>query len=212
MPEQSSVWRRRPSRQRKFVAVQATCPRAMNRNIAAIKANLALSGPAVADAASIAAVRPARSCWVSSHRYMLIAPLPEVRQSARRSCPQSCPSRWPADVDPIGGCSLQGTDPQGHALPLSFLHHYARAPQDWRVSPKPWHYVEMNLIERDRVNTKGAISLLPPLAKGYLRLGAFFSHGAIIDPQFGSIVVLVILPVSSIKKRYIQYFGSEHRW
>src|SRR5579884_3734322 len=33
----------------------------------------------------------------------------------------------------IGCASLEGTDPKQLALPLSFLHHYARAPEEWRA-------------------------------------------------------------------------------
>ena len=33
----------------------------------------------------------------------------------------------------IGCASLEGTDPDRLALPLSFLHHFARAPDDWRA-------------------------------------------------------------------------------
>ena len=38
-------------------------------------------------------------------------------------------------IDVMIGCaSLEGTDPDRLALPLSFLHHYARAPEPWRAS------------------------------------------------------------------------------
>ncbi len=33
----------------------------------------------------------------------------------------------------IGCASLDGTEPKQLALPLSFLHHYARAPEEWRA-------------------------------------------------------------------------------
>ena len=49
--------------------------------------------------------------------------------------------------------------------------------------------------------------LLPPLIKGYLRLGAFVSDGAVIDRQFGTTDVLIILPVSEIQARYVAHFG-----
>jgi L-ornithine Nalpha-acyltransferase len=53
---------------------------------------------------------------------------------------------------------------------------------------------------------------LPPLAKGYLRLGAFIGDGAVVDHQFGTTDVLVILPVSAINTRYMQHFGpTAHR-
>lgn len=50
---------------------------------------------------------------------------------------------------------------------------------------------------------------MPPLIKGYLRLGARFGTGAVIDRQFGTTDVLVVLPVSAIDKRYADYYGGE---
>ena len=39
------------------------------------------------------------------------------------------------DLDVMIGCaSLEGTDPHALALPLSFLHHFARAPEGWQAS------------------------------------------------------------------------------
>ena len=103
--------------------------------------------------------------------------------------------------------SIEGTDPQQLALPLSFLHHYAGAQDPWRVRALPERYVNMNLMAKDAINPKEALHALPPLIKGYLRLGATFGDGAVIDPQFGTTDVLVMLPVSAINQRYIEHFG-----
>ena len=54
---------------------------------------------------------------------------------------------------------------------------------------------------------EGQLRALPPLLKGYLRLGASFGRGAVVDRQFGTTDVLVILPVSAINPRYIDHFG-----
>jgi putative hemolysin len=111
-------------------------------------------------------------------------------------------------IDAMIGCaSLEGTNPQDLALPLSFLHHYARAPEGWRVRALKERYSEMNLLPQEDVNPKAALQALPPLLKGYLRLGATFGDGAVIDPQFGTTDVLVILPVAGISQRYIDHFG-----
>src|SRR5499425_999931 len=76
-------------------------------------------------------------------------------------------------IDVMIGCaSLEGTDPDRLALPLSFLHHYARAPEPWRAAALPGRYVELNRLPKSVVSAKAALSLLPPLIKGYLRLGA----------------------------------------
>ena len=107
----------------------------------------------------------------------------------------------------IGCASLDGTDPDRLALPLAFLHHYARAPKPWRTSALPWRYVETNRMPRAAVCPKAALALLPPLIKGYLRLGAVVGDGAVIDREFATTDVLIILPVSAIKSRYLHHFA-----
>ncbi len=73
----------------------------------------------------------------------------------------------------FGCASLDGTDPKQLALPLSFLHHYARAPEEWRARALPQRYVEMNRLSKEAIDPKEALRVLPPLIKGYLRLGAY---------------------------------------
>ncbi len=53
--------------------------------------------------------------------------------------------------------------------------------------------------------------MLPPLIKGYLRLGCYIGEGAVIDAQFNTIDVLIILPVSAINPRYFSHFGAARR-
>jgi len=106
----------------------------------------------------------------------------------------------------IGCASLDGTDPNRLKLPLSFLHHFARAPEAWRTSALPQRYVEMNRMPQDEIDPKAALRDLPPLIKGYLRLGAYIGEGAVIDYQFGTTDVLIVLPVEAIKQRYLAHF------
>jgi len=114
------------------------------------------------------------------------------------------------NIDVMLGCaSFDGTDPDQLALPLSFLHHYAPAPDVWRARAHPSRYVEMNRMPKDAVNQKAALRELPPLIKGYLRLGATIGEGAVIDHQFGTTDVLITLPVSAISARYIEHFGAD---
>lgn len=113
-------------------------------------------------------------------------------------------------LDAMVGCaSLEGTDPDKLALQLSFLHHYARAPEDWRTRALTGRYVMMNRLPKSAVAPKEALHALPPLIKGYLRLGATFGDGAVIDRQFGTTDVFVILPVSAINARYVAHFGAD---
>jgi putative hemolysin len=109
----------------------------------------------------------------------------------------------------IGCASLEGTDPDRLALPLSFLHHFAGAGEDWCANALPHRRIDMNRMAKDSIDPKAALRELPPLIKGYLRLGAFVGNGAVIDHQFGTTDVLMIMPVSAISARYIEHFGAD---
>ncbi len=109
----------------------------------------------------------------------------------------------------IGCASFEGTDPDRLALPLSFLHHFARAPEDWRTNALSSRGVDMNMMAKDAIDTKAALKMLPPLIKGYLRVGAFIGDGAVVDHQFGTTDVLVVMPVSAINERYLGHFGAD---
>jgi len=108
----------------------------------------------------------------------------------------------------IGCASLDGTDPDRLALPLAFLHHFAAAPEPWRARALPERYMEMNRMPKEAIDPKAAIKELPPLIKGYLRLGASIGDGAVVDRQFGTIDVLIVLPIAAINARYIEHFGA----
>ena len=111
----------------------------------------------------------------------------------------------------IGCASIEGTDPRRLALPLSFLHHYSHTPEAWHARALPQRYVEMNLLSKEAIDPKEALRALPPLLKGYLRLGAYIGAGAVIDKEFGTTDVLVVLPFSVIQKRYFEYFDLTRR-
>lgn len=112
-------------------------------------------------------------------------------------------------VDVMMGCaSFEGTDPEAHALALSFLYHHRLAPPDWRVRAHDSLHVEMNRLPQDEIDGRAALKALPPLIKGYLRLGAYVGDGAVIDHQFGTTDVLIVLPVEAIDPRYFEHFGA----
>jgi putative hemolysin len=108
----------------------------------------------------------------------------------------------------IGCASFPGTDPSAHALALSFLHHTALAPEEWRVRAHDHLRVDMNMMPKDAVNLRAAVKALPPLIKGYLRVGAYVGDGAVIDHQFGTTDVLIIMPIEAINTRYFAHFGT----
>lgn len=114
-------------------------------------------------------------------------------------------------IDVMIGCaSFEGTDPDEHKEALSFLHHNALAPPEWRCRARAGLHVPMNRMAKDAINPKAALKAIPPLIKGYLRLGAFVGDGAVIDHQFGTTDVLIVLPVEKIDPRYFEHYGTPH--
>ncbi|MHB8884047.1 MAG: l-ornithine N(alpha)-acyltransferase [Methylovirgula sp.] len=112
-------------------------------------------------------------------------------------------------IDVLIGCaSLPGINPLKLALPLSFLHHQASADAEWQVVPHHGRAVPMAILEKTAVDARKGVAALPPLVKAYLRVGAKFGNGAVVDTQFGTVDVFTIMPLAEIEDRYIAYFGS----
>jgi len=112
------------------------------------------------------------------------------------------------NIDLMFGCaSLQGTNPDQLALPLSYLHHFHLVPREVRVRARPELYVEMNRLPKEAIDVKEALRSLPPMIKGYVRAGATIGDGAVIDRQFGTTDVFIYFPLSAIDARYKSRFG-----
>ncbi len=112
-------------------------------------------------------------------------------------------------IDVMLGCaSFEGTDPDEHAMALSFLHHHALSPPEWRCRAHAALHVPMDRLPKDKVDLKAALKVMPPLIKAYLRLGATVGDGAVIDRQFGTTDVLIMLPVENIDPKYFGHYGQ----
>jgi putative hemolysin len=110
-------------------------------------------------------------------------------------------------IDVMFGCaSFAGTDPQAHALPLSYLYHFHLMAPEMRVRAEASRYVDMNLMPKEAIDPKEAVRTLPPLLKGYMRAGGGIGDGAVIDEQFGTTDVFIYFPLSKIDDRYRSRF------
>ncbi len=157
-------------------------------------------GPMLAANPAARILELGRSCVLPSHRGKRTIELLWQGISA-------CMTRDGHDV--LMGCaSFPTTDLAALRLPLSFLHHHARAQGRWSVSARPDRAAVFTPLERDDIDVKAAKKALPPLIKGYLRVGARFGTGAVIDAAFGTTDVFVVLPASHIGGRYRDYFGA----
>ena len=114
------------------------------------------------------------------------------------------------DIKIMFGCaSLHGTDPADLALPLSCLHHYHLAPENLRPRALDHLYVDMNLMAAEDVDEKRGTASLPPLIKGYIRAGCRFGDGAVVDEQFNTTDVCVVLDLSEVTNKYRQRFTHD---
>jgi L-ornithine Nalpha-acyltransferase len=122
------------------------------------------------------------------------------------------------DVTLMFGCaSLPGTDPQALAVPLSYIYHYHLAPPALRPKALPDRYVDMRILPREafdpdaafdgiKLDPRGGGNSLPPLIKGYVRVGGFFGDGAVIDEQFNTTDVCIIVKTDLITNRYLKHY------
>ena len=114
------------------------------------------------------------------------------------------------DIELMFGCgSLPGTDPQELAKPLSYLYHYHLAPPALRPRALPERYSAMNILPADSIDAVAALKTLPPLVKGYLRLGGFVGDGAVVDPEFGTTDVCVVVKTDLVTEKYYRHYTRE---
>jgi putative hemolysin len=116
------------------------------------------------------------------------------------------------DIALMFGCaSVPGTDIDALAVPLSYLYHYHLAPPDLCVRALPERRVEMARLARDGFNAARALAALPPLIKGYLRLGGFVGDGAVIDHQFNTTDVCIVVQTDLVTEKYYRHYERQAR-
>jgi putative hemolysin len=67
----------------------------------------------------------------------------------------------------------------------------------------------MDRMPLSAIQLRSALRGLPPLVKGYLRLGALVGDGAVLDPQFGTTDVCIVLPVAALNPRWVEHYGAD---
>jgi putative hemolysin len=110
-------------------------------------------------------------------------------------------------IELMFGCaSLPGIDPDALAPELTYLYYNHLAPAAVRPRALPHRFVEMRRLDRDEIDVRAALTRLPPLIKGYLRLGGFVGDGAVIDPQFNTTDVAVVVQTELVTDKYIKHY------
>jgi putative hemolysin len=113
-------------------------------------------------------------------------------------------------IDAMFGCaSFPGAQPYAHALALSFINQTAAANDEWNVRAIAGRGLSMDMMPAEAINPRNAIAAMPPLVKGYLRVGAVVSGEVVVDTAFRTTDVLVMLPVKQINGRYLNHYGAD---
>lgn len=110
----------------------------------------------------------------------------------------------------FGCASLPGLDLDANAAVLSYLHQRHLAPEGLRPRAVAERYVAMNRLPPGSYDEKAALLALPPLIKGYLRLGGFVGDGAVLDEPFNTTDVCVIVKSDLITKKYSNHYERKN--
>jgi putative hemolysin len=115
---------------------------------------------------------------------------------------------WAGLADYIGkhgheymiGCASVSMSDGGHyaASVYNKVHKLHAAPAEYRVFPHcrlPLESLNQNLDV-----------IIPPLIKGYLRLGAYIAGEPAWDPDFNCADLFILMPVSRMNARYAKHF------
>lgn len=113
-------------------------------------------------------------------------------------------------VDLMFGCaSLPTVDPDAVGEQLTYLYYHHLAPPGLRPRALPELFVKMDRLPPDGFDPKAALQALPPLVKGYLRLGGFVGDGAVVDAEFGTTDVCVVVKTDLVTDRYKRHLTRE---
>jgi putative hemolysin len=115
-------------------------------------------------------------------------------------------------IDLLFGCaSLVGTDPDALATELTYLYGHHLAPPALRPRARPERYIDMRRLDPAAIDPRRANQMLPPLIKGYLRVGAFVGDGAVVDQQFNTTDVAIIVKTDLITDKYFRHYERQSR-
>jgi len=111
-------------------------------------------------------------------------------------------------IDIMFGCaSLPGVRPDALAVPLAYLHHHHLAPPALRPRARSERYVAMDHLPPATATRDAAWPELPPLIKGYLRLGGHVGDGAVVDHEFGTTDVCIVVKTDRVAGKYYRHYS-----
>ena len=110
-------------------------------------------------------------------------------------------------IDLLFGCaSLPGINPDLLSDELTYLYHNHLAPPALRIRALETHRIEMIRTNPHELNVRQCLSKLPPLIKGYLRLGGYVGDGAVVDKQFNTTDVAILVKSELLADKYYRHY------
>lgn len=113
------------------------------------------------------------------------------------------------EVGCLFGCaSLAGIVQEDLKLPLSYLYHNFKTPDDYNVPAQKARYQKMDYFPRDHKELVKGKRQLAPLVRGYARLGCYIGDGAVIDEEFNTTDVFILLLTDRLREKNPQMFEN----
>tara|TARA_B000000609_G_C24159842_1_gene342946 strand:- start:476 stop:1360 length:885 start_codon:yes stop_codon:yes gene_type:complete len=115
-------------------------------------------------------------------------------------------------IDLMFGCaSFPSPNPYKFSRSLNYLSTYHKAPAAICPRALPERYFDMNCESTETRRKVEDIQELPPLIKGYLRIGAKVGDGAVIDYQFNTTDVCIIVKTDDLPARYRAHYKRKFK-
>ncbi len=103
------------------------------------------------------------------------------------------------NIELMFGCaSFLGDDIKEHAHALSYMHYNYLLPAELQPTITFEKTTHLDLLSEDEVDTQKALAGIPPLIKGYLKLGGRVSDRAVVDHQFNTVFTCLFLDIDFI--------------
>ena len=88
----------------------------------------------------------------------------------------------------------------------SVAHSLGTTPGFIMVKALDDRFIGMSLMKKEDIDVRKAIKSIPPLIRAYLRLGGVCGDGAVIDYQFQTTDVFMILAMEDVPEKYREFF------
>jgi putative hemolysin len=97
-------------------------------------------------------------------------------------------------------------------------HYTPLAPEAIRARALPHLRVAMDMLPAGAAghddalkafDARTVVAALPPLIKGYLRLGGYVGDGAVVDREFNTTDVCILVVTDSVTDKYFKHYSRQ---